>query len=134
MKKRKFAWGGDVAFIPEIGMPGWEEFDGNLTPYAPPRAEGKATARGGLDMVGQGREIVGRGAQNVGQALDNIQESLGGGGGFGGGGSGSETPSPGMTMKKGGAVKGYAKGGSVSSASRRADGIAMRGKTRGRMV
>ena len=37
-------------------------------------------------------------------------------------------------MKKGGSVK-MAKGGSVkSSASKRADGIAMRGKTRGRMV
>lgn len=33
-------------------------------------------------------------------------------------------------MKKGGTVKGYASGGSVSS---RADGIAQRGKTRGRM-
>jgi len=35
-------------------------------------------------------------------------------------------------MKRGGAVKGYASGGSVS-ASRRGDGIAQRGKTRGRM-
>ena len=35
-------------------------------------------------------------------------------------------------MKKGGAVK-MASGGSVSSASRRADGIAQRGKTRGKM-
>jgi hypothetical protein len=37
-------------------------------------------------------------------------------------------------MKRGGAVKKYASGGSVSSASKRADGIAQRGKTRGRMV
>lgn len=36
-------------------------------------------------------------------------------------------------MKKGGKVKKYASGGSVSSASRRADGIAQRGKTRGRI-
>jgi len=36
-------------------------------------------------------------------------------------------------MKKGGAVKKMASGGSVSSASRRADGIAQRGKTRGKM-
>ena len=34
-------------------------------------------------------------------------------------------------MKKGGAVKKYAKGGSVSSASSRADGCAIRGKTKG---
>lgn len=37
-------------------------------------------------------------------------------------------------MKKGGKVKKKAKGGSVSSASKRADGCAQRGKTRGRMV
>jgi hypothetical protein len=38
------------------------------------------------------------------------------------------------TMKKGGVVKKMKKGGIVSSASKRADGIAMKGKTRGRMV
>ena len=37
-------------------------------------------------------------------------------------------------MKKGGAVKKMASGGSVSSASKRGDGIAQRGKTRGRMI
>ena len=38
------------------------------------------------------------------------------------------------TMRKGGAVKTYAKGGSVkSSASRRGDGIAQRGKTKGKL-
>jgi len=36
-------------------------------------------------------------------------------------------------MNKGGAVKKYASGGSVSSASKRADGIAQRGKTKGRI-
>ena len=36
-------------------------------------------------------------------------------------------------MKRGGKVKKYASGGSVSSASKRADGIAQRGKTRGRV-
>ena len=36
-------------------------------------------------------------------------------------------------LKKGGKVHKYAKGGSVGSASKRADGIAMRGKTRGMM-
>jgi hypothetical protein len=38
-----------------------------------------------------------------------------------------------LPLKKGGKVRGYASGGSVSSASRRADGIATKGKTRGRM-
>jgi len=37
-------------------------------------------------------------------------------------------------MKKGGAVKKMAKGGSVSSASKRADGCAIKGKTKGRFV
>ena len=37
------------------------------------------------------------------------------------------------TLKTGGAVKKYAMGGSISSASSRADGIAQRGKTRGTM-
>ena len=35
---------------------------------------------------------------------------------------------------KGGAVKGYAKGGMVGSASKRADGCAQRGKTKGRII
>ena len=38
------------------------------------------------------------------------------------------------TAKNGGTMKSYAKGGSVSSASKRADGCATKGKTRGRMV
>ena len=37
-------------------------------------------------------------------------------------------------MKKGGTVKKMAKGGSVSSASKRADGCAIKGKTKGRFV
>lgn len=41
---------------------------------------------------------------------------------------------PKLAMKKGGSVKAYAKGGKVSSASSRGDGIAQRGKTRGKMV
>jgi hypothetical protein len=36
-------------------------------------------------------------------------------------------------LKKGGAIKKMAKGGKVSSVSKRADGCAQRGKTRGRM-
>ena len=37
-------------------------------------------------------------------------------------------------MMGGGKVKGYKKGGTVSSASKRADGCATKGHTRGRMV
>jgi hypothetical protein len=36
--------------------------------------------------------------------------------------------------KKGGKVKKYAMGGSVGSASKRADGCAVKGKTRGKMI
>ena len=36
-------------------------------------------------------------------------------------------------FRRGGAAKGYASGGSVSSASKRADGIATKGKTRGKI-
>ena len=39
-----------------------------------------------------------------------------------------------LGMKKGGAVKKMASGGKVSSASKRADGCAIKGKTRGRMM
>jgi len=46
-------------------------------------------------------------------------------------GSGDEA---GNAMKRGGKVKKMAKGGSVSSASSRGDGIAQRGKTKGTMV
>jgi hypothetical protein len=37
-------------------------------------------------------------------------------------------------MKKGGTVNKMAKGGSTSSASKRADGCAIKGKTKGRFV
>jgi len=37
-------------------------------------------------------------------------------------------------LKKGGVIKKMTKGGSVSSASKRADGCAMRGKTKGRII
>ena len=39
-----------------------------------------------------------------------------------------------LGMKKGGSIKKMASGGKVSSASKRADGCAIKGKTRGRMV
>lgn len=42
--------------------------------------------------------------------------------------------SRGSVYRKGGSVKKYAKGGSISPASKRADGIASKGKTKGRFV
>jgi hypothetical protein len=45
-----------------------------------------------------------------------------------------EAPADTSMMRKGGKVKKMAKGGSVSSASKRADGCATKGKTRGKLV
>ena len=45
----------------------------------------------------------------------------------------SDVPRRNSYYRKGGAVKGYASGGTVSSASKRADGIATKGKTRGKI-
>ena len=52
--------------------------------------------------------------------------------GRGGGGGGGMKPDTDITASK--KLPKMAKGGSVSSASKRADGCAMRGKTKGRMV
>ena len=46
----------------------------------------------------------------------------------------AEEAPAGAMMRKGGKVKKMAKGGSVSSASKRADGCATKGKTKGRFV
>jgi len=45
----------------------------------------------------------------------------------------SDTTGGAVGFKRGGKMKKYASGGMVSSASKRADGIATKGKTRGRM-
>lgn len=50
------------------------------------------------------------------------------------GGSHALMKDKGKKMMMGGKVKGYKNGGKVSSASKRADGCAMKGKTKGRMV
>ena len=50
------------------------------------------------------------------------------------GGSSAKMKAKGKKMMGGGKVKAYKKGGAVSSASKRADGIAQRGHTRGRHV
>ena len=50
------------------------------------------------------------------------------------GGSQAPMKAKGKKMMGGGKVKGYKNGGSIGSASKRADGIAQRGHTKGRMV
>jgi len=63
----------------------------------------------------------GRGVDMYGGAIADIKNMFKG------------TRRGGSEYAKGGAVKKMASGGSVSSASKRADGIAMRGKTKGKM-
>jgi hypothetical protein len=63
----------------------------------------------------------GRGVDMYGSTLSDIKNMFKG------------TRRGGSEYAKGGAVKKMASGGSVSSASKRADGIAMRGKTKGKM-
>ena len=151
MKKRKFADGGNI--IDDSGNTIYESSSegtvGTLPtsgafpfPFPffpgsnPQNGGGDESARSGLSTIDQGARTVGSALDRVSGSLSQASNAIGGGGMGTGGGFGPQPNnlSSGMTMKKGGKVKGYAKGGSVSSASRRGDGIAQRGKTKGRMV
>ena len=103
---------------------------------------GGGSATDGLGQIDKGSQTVGTALQRAQQATKASSEAIGGGGKnpMGGVGIAGITGSgdfgglnKALGMKKGGKVKTYAKGGSVSSASSRGDGIAQRGKTRGRM-
>jgi hypothetical protein len=76
-----------------------------------PEVESKPSKRTSNDAIGDLVKKLGSG--RVGTTPSSFAEPIGG--------------------RKGGAVK-MAKGGSVSSASRRADGCAVKGKTKGRMI
>lgn len=82
-------------------------YTGPMLPAAPPRDKVMTTPT--LGGPGMGRGPMGRGP------MDNPRGPMGG----------PNRPMP-SRMKKGGSVK--------SSASKRADGIATKGKTRGKMV
>ena len=86
------------------------------------KAGGKVTA----DM--EGRALVKKTADARGRAMKT------GGMLARTGGSSAPMKAKGKKMMGGGKVKAYKKGGSVSSASKRADGIAQQGRTRGRIV
>ena len=86
------------------------------------KAGGKVTA----DM--EGRALVKKTADARGRAMKT------GGMLARTGGSSAPMKAKGKKMMGGGKVKAYKKGGSVSSASKRADGIARQGHTRGRIV
>jgi hypothetical protein len=114
-KPKKFADGGA---IPGLEVPGLGQPIGGM----PTPGDGGGGGDGGSAFGGLG--MVNSGAQTIGSALSAAQNNIGGGGGGTGG------------MKRGGKVKskGYASGGSVGSASKRGDGIAQRGKTRGKYL
>ena len=97
-----------------------------------PRIPGRrAAAQGIADM--EDREAGERFAQMEGRTASGLpREARGIGSVFDRSAPVAGRPRGGM--KAGGSVKSYKSGGSVSSASKRADGCAMRGKTKGRMV
>jgi len=114
-----------------------------ILPIGPARSGGGGGAMGGLKTANQGLNQISEAVNQINQATGS-----GGGGGFGGDdripsgvhsgfdySSGNTATSllKGLGLKKGGKVKKYASGGMVSSASKRADGIATKGKTRGKM-
>jgi hypothetical protein len=117
-----------------IGSPSQGGIQASQTPIGmPQQVGGNAASAMGLGAPTQGL------AGLMGKPMGG--PPMGAGAGFGGGAPTSMggAPAP-MGMKKGGRVKAYAKGGAVSSkpkassASSRGDGIAQRGKTKGRFV
>jgi hypothetical protein len=87
---------------------------------------GKKAASAGRELVTSPSKTAGRVSKTAEAAYDKLKKS-------------SFTKKKGddvtdvTAKKRGGAVKKYASGGMVSSASRRADGIATKGKTRGKI-
>jgi len=89
---------------------------GQEAPISSNEGRNKMRPRGQGTVMDQGR-----GVDMYGGAIADIKNMLKG------------TRRGGSEYAKGGAVKKMASGGSVSSASKRADGIAQRGKTKGKM-
>ena len=88
----------------------------------------KMTAKAMADAAGRAMKAAGKASGSAKKKLMNRAKAARAGASIG---------ALGKKMKKmmgGGKVKAYKKGGSVGSASKRADGIAQRGHTRGRMV
>jgi hypothetical protein len=80
------------------------------------------------------RNALSAAQDNYASGVAAVASALGGyGNGNKGGGLGAGPNDNANDRAKGGMIKKYAKGGSVSSASSRGDGIAQRGKTKGRM-
>jgi hypothetical protein len=129
-KVKKFAFGG----MSQGQQP--PEMPTGMSMRRPFGSGGSSGAYGGLDAVNQGSQQVGQSLQTIGGALGTPG---GGRAGLGLVGIGPGQPrsslNPTGFMKKGGAVKSkkMASGGKVGQLSK-ADGCAVKGKTKGRMV
>ena len=123
---------------PPIGKDEPGPFPPVMPVFPRPGGGGGGSATEGLGQVNQGSQTVGTALGRAQQANRASSEAIGGGGAPRGFGPAINNFSG--AMKKGGKVKAYAKGGMVSgkskasSASSRGDGIAQRGKTKGRFV
>ena len=101
----------------------------------PARLGGGGGAMGGLQTANQG-------LNQISEAVNQINQATGGGGGVGpySGGGDFGDASPGGDYSSGNTPAsllkslGLKKGGKVPSASKRGDGIATKGKTKGRFV
>jgi hypothetical protein len=121
-KTKKFGMGGMLATDPSTSVPSsMQSFMGGATGGG----SSGSSASAGLDQLAAGTETVNQAVQSASNALtgSGVQGSLG-----------SSALQGSAVYKKGGAIKKYTKGGSVNTASRRADGCATKGKTKGRMV
>ncbi len=103
---------------------------GKIRQYSPEEKMAEAARlKANVEKIKRPKTETGR-PTSVGERLETeprepLSGKLGGKGGF-------KFPAEGPDYKKGGAVKKMAKGG--STASKRADGCATKGKTRGRMI
>jgi hypothetical protein len=110
--------------IKQIGNQSVKRLENNATKMLPYDKAGSLAAKRAERAAMRDVEMKRGNARNYGidpdvpgsaSALDALRKDIGGGA---------------FAMKKGGKVKSYKSGGSVSSASKRADGCAIRGKTR----
>ncbi len=113
--RKKFADGGEIPALAHV-MP---QYNFRQNPMRPHFGDGKSEGGSG-DGAYSSIDQIESGSRGVRSALDTIQGAING---SGSGGSNMNIP-----------VFAYKKGGKVNSPSKRADGVAKRGKTRGKIV
>lgn len=119
-KAKRFQEGGTIPYAPIAPIPG--QFGGTSNKNVPPIEEiGVTPLKNPGNASGSLRQIF-EGAQNVKSALGTIGNIIG------------SEDSGGLDRGMNPFSAAYKKGGAVKSASKRADGIAKRGKTRGRVM